>query len=66
MNDIKIILVGQYGVGKTSLAYQIIHNKFLSQTSPTVGLNYFVKNIYFCKSFKKKLRNNFFIIKDIY
>lgn len=43
--NIKIIVVGDAGVGKTSLIRQITRQKFSEQVMPTLGVDYSAKNI---------------------
>jgi small GTP-binding protein len=41
----KILLIGEGGIGKTSLLYRYINNNFLVQTKMTIGSNIFVKTV---------------------
>ena len=41
----KILLIGEGGVGKTSLLYRYINNKFIARTKMTIGSNIFVKTV---------------------
>ena len=51
----KILLVGDASVGKTSLIYRLINNKFLDSYSSTLGVDYQTK-IYDHKGYKIKLQ----------
>ena len=51
----KILLVGDASVGKTSLIYRFINNKFLNSYSSTIGVDYQTK-IYDHKGYKIKLQ----------
>ena len=41
----KIVLVGDSNTGKSSLIYRLIHNKFLRDSIPTIGISYNLKII---------------------
>ncbi|MFX1343864.1 MAG: GTP-binding protein [Promethearchaeota archaeon] len=43
---LKIITAGDGGVGKTTLLYRFIENKFLADTKMTLGVEFFLKEIY--------------------
>eukprot|EP00831_Metopus_contortus_P008778 TRINITY_DN13377_c0_g1_i1.p1 TRINITY_DN13377_c0_g1~~TRINITY_DN13377_c0_g1_i1.p1 ORF type:complete len:218 (+),score=32.48 TRINITY_DN13377_c0_g1_i1:171-824(+) len=42
---IKVILIGDSGVGKTSLMQRFIHNKFFTQFKTTIGADFSTKDI---------------------
>lgn len=41
----KIVMVGNSGVGKTSLLYQFVHQRSLKENIPTIGIDYGTKNL---------------------
>ena len=41
----KVVLVGEAGVGKTSLTYWFLNNKYLTQPSSTIGASFTTKSI---------------------
>ena len=41
----KIVIIGDSGVGKTSLLQQYMHDKMNSSTKPTIGADFSKKNI---------------------
>jgi polynucleotide 5'-kinase involved in rRNA processing len=41
--DAKIVLLGDTGVGKTSLALRFVQDAFSSRTAPTVGASFLTK-----------------------
>jgi small GTP-binding protein len=41
----KICIVGDFGVGKTTLLHQYLERRFASNVSSTIGSNFFVKRI---------------------
>jgi small GTP-binding protein len=41
----KIIIIGEGGVGKTTLLYRYVNKKFLSNTKMTIGSDFFVKKV---------------------
>ena len=41
----KICIVGNFGVGKTTLLHQFLEKRFLSNVESTIGSNFFVKNV---------------------
>jgi small GTP-binding protein len=41
----KICIVGDGGVGKTTILYQYVDGKFIENTQMTIGINFFVKHI---------------------
>ena len=41
----KICIVGDYGVGKSTLLHQFLEKRFLSNVESTIGSNFFVKNV---------------------
>ena len=50
MSDIKhllykICVVGDGGVGKTTMLHQLVENKFVENIQMTIGSNFFIKNI---------------------
>ena len=49
MNDfnqvIKIIIIGNSGVGKTNILTRIINNKFNFATTSTIGIDFYTKLI---------------------
>ncbi|XP_076658985.1 ras-related protein Rab-28 [Halictus rubicundus] len=42
---LKIVLVGDSGSGKTSIAQKFCHNEFTRQYTPTSGIDFFLKNL---------------------
>ena len=44
-NYIKIVVIGDSGVGKTSLLQQYVHSKSSSNTKPTIGADFSKKEI---------------------
>jgi GTPase SAR1 family protein len=44
--DAKIVLLGDTGVGKTSLALRFVQDAFSSRTAPTVGASFLTKVLY--------------------
>ncbi|MFW9782452.1 MAG: Rab family GTPase [Candidatus Heimdallarchaeota archaeon] len=50
----KICIVGDGGVGKTTILYQYVDGKFIENTQMTIGINFFVKDI-FLKEFNTKI-----------
>ena len=53
--DAKIVLIGNQGVGKTSIAMKYKEGKFDEYTKPTVGASYFQKLIPFKNGKQLKL-----------
>ena len=45
MNEIKILVVGETLVGKTSIIEQYVNNIFPESYTPTLSINQFIKNI---------------------
>jgi len=45
MIKIKIIVIGEHAVGKTSLTRKYIENEFMQDYRPTIGTNVFIKKI---------------------
>ncbi|MBD3341635.1 MAG: GTP-binding protein [Candidatus Lokiarchaeota archaeon] len=43
----KIVILGDGGVGKTTLLHRYVDGKFISDTKMTIGTNFFVKKIEF-------------------
>lgn len=43
--DLKIVFIGDSGVGKTTLIQRYIKETFESETQPTVGSMFFAKNV---------------------
>jgi small GTP-binding protein len=41
----KIVIVGEGGVGKTTILHQYVDDKFVEDTKMTVGTNFFIKKI---------------------
>ena len=41
----KVIVAGAGGVGKTTLLHRIVHDKFLSDTKMTIGVEFFLLNM---------------------
>lgn len=41
----KILVIGEGGVGKTTLLYRYVNKKFLTHTKMTIGSDFFIKNI---------------------
>jgi Ras-related protein Rab-1A len=41
----KICIVGDFGVGKSSLLHQFLEKRFLSNVESTIGSNFFIKNV---------------------
>ena len=41
----KIILIGDTGVGKTNIVSRFIEHKFLDSQKPTIGVEFYQKNI---------------------
>jgi small GTP-binding protein len=41
----KVCIVGDFGVGKSTLLHQFLEKRFLSNVQSTIGSNFFVKNI---------------------
>ncbi len=41
----KIVIIGEWGVGKTSLARNFVHQKFEMDYLPTIGANVLVQNV---------------------
>lgn len=41
----KVIILGDSGVGKTSLMNQYVNNKFINQYKATIGADFLTKNI---------------------
>ncbi|MFX0033387.1 MAG: Rab family GTPase [Candidatus Hodarchaeota archaeon] len=50
----KICIVGDGGVGKTTILHQYVDGKFIENTQMTIGINFFVKYI-FLKEFGSKI-----------
>ena len=47
-NMIKIVLIGNSGVGKTCISQRYVNNSYIDQKEcSTIGSSYFVKNVYF-------------------
>jgi small GTP-binding protein len=44
-NEIKIITIGEFGVGKSSIIRRFIDNKFMSIEISNMGAKYFIKNL---------------------
>jgi len=44
-NEIKVVLVGESGVGKTSIINRLIHKEFNDNSKITIGANYTTKKI---------------------
>jgi small GTP-binding protein len=44
-NEYKIVLIGDSGVGKSSLVYFFLHNKQIIGTVPTIGAAFSIKNV---------------------
>ncbi|XP_078047669.1 ras-related protein Rab-28 [Augochlora pura] len=42
---LKIVLIGDSGSGKTSIAQKFCHNEFTRQYTPTSGIDFFLKNL---------------------
>ena len=42
--NIKVVLLGEAGVGKTSIIQRFIENKYDPYTTPTLGASFFIKN----------------------
>ena len=42
--NIKVVLLGETGVGKTSIIQRFIENKYDPYTTPTLGASFFIKN----------------------
>lgn len=42
----KICIIGDGGVGKTTILYQYVDGKFVEETRMTIGTNFFIKDIY--------------------
>jgi small GTP-binding protein len=53
----KVVLIGQSGVGKTSIISKFIFNKFSSDLPSTMGASYSCKNFY-CKKYKQSISYN--------
>jgi small GTP-binding protein len=45
MIKIKIIVIGEHAVGKTSLTRKYVENEFMRDYRPTIGTNVFIKKI---------------------
>ena len=45
MSRYKVIVVGNGGVGKTSLITRYVHNEYLRNYKPTLGVDFFVKKL---------------------
>jgi len=43
----KIVVIGDSGVGKTNLLMQYIHEKFSSDSKPTIGVEFATKFLQF-------------------
>lgn len=41
----KVCIVGDFGVGKSTLLFQYLEKRFLSNVESTIGANFFVKNV---------------------
>jgi len=41
----KVCIVGDFGVGKSTLLHQFLEKRFLSNVESTIGANFFVKNV---------------------
>ncbi len=41
----KVCIVGDYGVGKSTLLHQFLEKRFLSNVQSTIGSNFFIKNV---------------------
>ena len=44
-NFIKIVILGDSGVGKTTLLQQYVHNKLNANTKPTIGADFSKKEV---------------------
>jgi len=44
-HTLKVIVVGDAGVGKTSLIHQLTHHKFNDRVMPTLGVDFSAKNL---------------------
>ena len=44
-NFLKIVILGDSGVGKTTLLQQYVHNKASTNTKPTIGADFSKKEI---------------------
>ncbi|XP_014216965.1 ras-related protein Rab-28-like [Copidosoma floridanum] len=42
---LKIVLVGDSGAGKTSIAVKFCHNEFSRQYTPTAGIDFYMRNL---------------------
>lgn len=52
----KTIIVGDSGVGKTTLLYKYLYGEYISQYSSTIGVNYVSKKIVISDNIKIKLQ----------
>ena len=57
VENCKVILIGESGVGKTCIIVRFIHGYFTENTTSTTGANYASKILEF-KDYKKKLQYN--------
>lgn len=46
MADNKIVIIGNSGVGKSTMMMWTIHNKFMQNLEPTIGASFCIKDVY--------------------
>lgn len=45
MNTIKVVMVGNFGAGKTSLVTKAVYNDYNDKMTPTIGTSFCIKNL---------------------
>lgn len=43
--EAKIVLLGDSGVGKTSLVMRFVHQQFMTNLNPTIGASFLTKTV---------------------
>ena len=50
MNQIKLLLLGETGVGKTSIMQRFVENKFEDKSTASIGIDYSFKTMKYKKN----------------
>ena len=61
---LKVIILGDSGVGKTSLMNQYVNNKFSSQYKATIGADFLTKEV--AQKIQFKLQNEISFLKHVF